>query len=618
MNKVWWLVIVSLCLSPVSYGASGSATGSFGYDEGMVSDPYPGLGTEYCSLAKGLETVLWNPAGLIKNEKPWDIVLDYGLNEPSTSFNDKTYKIKDQAFNMGGSSLFQGGMFYTDDTTDCNLSNLKERTITSVTDYKGQAAAIDRIGVAGKLGNFVLGCTSLRDTKFGIDVTGTEPAIYQMNLDFKGFTGSGFTIGSDGKANFTYTPAGGSQYTVSTGSSLWSDFLAQNKNVPLTSSMTTQNSLTSKNGLIISGATKVGQVMIGVNMVPIEVSTVINNTADVTIASGATDVTFYQPKFNPGSQSDATTWATTTGQYDGSAGYKTTTVDIPDVGTKIMDMKYSGNYSGSAVRWDLGFLYDLGPNSTVGLNFENVNGAVLNMTGSGVATYGYTKIDTNVTAPDITPNGTVIWNPFLANYATMQGTENWYLPSVLKVELPRSIKLGITFKKPVILALDYEKDLHKAQGSAGGEISDMSFVRLGLEGRILMLPVGWRLGLGGMFKPSVSGNADLAKTVEDAYSAFFILPTSLDLGLNARSWGTEVGLAVRCAATPALRAAAAQIDNLTEMVRYEIYGMRDNFKLSLVTAGEAFMTGYKLTNSTGSAGSVDLTWTSVMSVAYAF
>jgi hypothetical protein len=299
-------------------------------------------------------------------------------------------------------------------------------------------------------------------------------------------------------------------------------------------------------------------------------------------------------------------------------------VDVPDVGTKVMDIKYNGSYTGSAVRWDLGFLYDFNPDTTMGVQFENVLGAALSMSGSGLATYARTKLDTNLSSPSIDPKGSVIWTPFQANYSTMEGTAGWNLPSTMQIELPKIFKMGVTFKKPVLFTADYQLDLHKvniANSDTGkvGTISGVSQIKLGLETQIAVLPVWFRMGLGLMLKPSVSGdNTQLADSINSTWSGG-IVPSSLDLGLSTYAWDTDLGVAFRASGVPVLRSLAGQISDLTELVRYEIYGIRGPFKMSWITAGESFLTGFKMTSTTGQGeNTMNIAWTNTLSFGYSF
>jgi hypothetical protein len=131
----------------------------------------------------------------------------------------------------------------------------------------------------------------------------------------------------------------------------------------------------------------------------------------------------------------------------------------------------------------------------------------------------------------------------------MAGTQGIGMLSQINVPLPQRFRVGIAVKKPIIFTLDYESQktpitIRYQQPNATYTnliLSNIQFLRGGLETQIFALPLWLRMGLTAMFKPGIEGaDASIQSNINSAFK-YKMLPTKLDLGLSTKLWGAETG-----------------------------------------------------------------------------
>src|SRR3989339_26006 len=154
------IIIILICLLIFASGAFGLQY--FPYITGTlalpgIDNPYPGLGTNYSSLGKGIRTILWNPASLAKTEKA-----EAYLGLSSTMFSSqvtKNYQVEDQTFTMGGDidENMTNKVLFTDDVTETNATT---REFAAPGTYSPSSAKMN-YNQAIKIGDFLsLGISS--------------------------------------------------------------------------------------------------------------------------------------------------------------------------------------------------------------------------------------------------------------------------------------------------------------------------------------------------------------------------------------------------------------------------------------------------------------------------
>ncbi|HTY12630.1 MAG TPA: hypothetical protein VMD02_00415 [Candidatus Omnitrophota bacterium] len=512
-----------------------------------AQDPLPGLGNNHSALSYGIDTVLWNPAGLgkIKNS-------EFGLGLSSTAATPpylKTYDVKDATFEVSGNNtgfnntvLFTADPYATIATTREYTGHLNYSTVSSGIDYR-QAIKVGDI--------FSFGVTTRGETGASLDLAGDFPAQWKSDIDLmnvNNFMGSGIST-NNGRFSYTYKPAGGTQYTYTSEASVWSGFLNQSQRIPFTMISDSHNDIDVHSDVTLTGAARWQGLSVGANITPVSATANIDNAARVIVKEGTGDIYFYVPNFNPNNEASVLQWVTDPDQYGTSAGYTKRYFRVP-AGETVAEGRYQGFYSASALKLDLGAIYDAGNILSLSLAMENVNGASLDFKGSGRVAYVTSRINTNESGSVIDPAGGS-FNFFSDTFSTPSGVpDNLGMLGDVPVTLPQRTRIGAALRKPFLIALDYEMQNNPIsfqyqdanQNYVTANIGDIRFLRGAFETQLFVLPVWFRGGLTAMLKPTLGGAVD-QKTVDsfDKAFKFGLLPMKLDLGSNIGLSGYELG-----------------------------------------------------------------------------
>ncbi|OGC09020.1 hypothetical protein A3J90_06295 [candidate division WOR-1 bacterium RIFOXYC2_FULL_37_10] len=515
-----------------------------------IDAPYPGLSNGFSSLGNGIRTVLWNPAGLAKIEKS---EVYFGVNSTSLSSQaSKLYNVEDQTFTIGDMTgeSFSNKVLFTNDPTATELATREFRApiiyspSTSGMDYK-QAIKVNDW--------FTFGISSKGDTDIGLSVAGNFPAQYLLDSNLYGstdFLGSGISVNSDGK--LTYSQTSPIPYTYTSTGAAWSDFLSQTQRIPFTVNADMKNNVNVQSTLIFTGAAKVNDLSLGINFTPMSANLNVDNTAKAIVNAGTADFYLYTPNFNPNDANDVLNWTSDPNLYGTEAGYQKNYVRVP-AGESVGEAKYTGFYNASAIRTDLGCMYDFGNVLTLGAVLENFGAAGFNLKGTGQVAYVDTRINTTE-SPTITTTGNQIvftWNPFTDTFTPMDGTENIGMLPAININLPQKTKLGLTLRKPLLITIDYELQnnplVFTYQSTTGAyveaQFSNIGILKLGMETQVFALPMWLKGSLSFLMKPNVIG---LDSSSEASFNQIFVLfdqyaPLSLDLSTAINLWGYKVG-----------------------------------------------------------------------------
>jgi hypothetical protein len=528
------------------------AAGDFPYGNLILKvpaqeDPYPGIGGNFSSLGKGIDTVLWNPAGLAKIGTS-EINLGFTSTATSPPYN-KNYEVKDTTFEVGSTSTtgFSNAILYTSDLTVINpttreyTGHLNYSTVTNGINYKQAIKIAD---------TFAFGISTRGETGYSLSLAGNFPAQWKSDLDLHNvtnFMGSGISINNNGQITYTYTPSGGTPYTYTSANPVWSGFLNQSQRIPFTAISDAHNDLNVQSNLTMTGAAKWGNLSLGANITPISAAANINNSVRMIVKEGTGDVYFYVPNFNPNNEAEVVNWINDPNLFGAPAGYKKRYFRVP-AGETVAEAKYNGFYQASTARMDLGAMYDFGENFTLGMALENFNNASLDFRGYGRVAYVNSRISTIDATGLIDPAGTS-YNFFSDTFIPVKDTENIGMLAQIPSQLPQKFRIGATLRKPFLITLDYEKQAnpityrYQKSDSTYGDlvISNINYLRGGFETQFLFLPMILKGGLTVMLKPDISG-AD--SQMEDNFNKAFkyqMLPLKLDLGAGFAAWGSEIG-----------------------------------------------------------------------------
>lgn len=545
-----------------------------------LETPWPGLGNYYSTLSKGVETVMWNPASLSKT-KYASVCLSTIMESGTVSYNKK-YKTEDVSQDLGGPA---GEKIWILFTNDINTTNPATREHTGHANY-----AVTGTGISYKQGLRVndwltLGLVSRGNTGGSLSTTGNFPVVSRMIAEYANNSmtiGNILTISIDnnGFPTLLVTPEGGTTYTQRLDTKIWDGFLHQTSNVPLTMLLEAKNDMSVSAPLTMAGAAQWKDLSVGLSMTPISANCNVSNKARAVVNDGTSDMYFYQPNFDPGSEQSIQNWIQDPNQYGTEAGYKRNTVMIP-AGEVIAEARYQGFYQASATRMDFGATYDFGDVLTVGLGVENLNGATLDFRGTGRISYVNSRVS-SVEAPPIDPTKEFTWSPFNDTFTTVEGTDKFYLEEQLTAQLPQKMRIGLALRKPFLIALDYEQNQapikfkyedQNTKETKIGVVSNINLIRLGVETQMFVLPWWTRGSIVLMLKPSLANvNKDTQDSV-DKYFKYGVIPLGLEFGNEFNLWGVIFGDGFGINATSLLSLAQADTLNLdlSKVTYYDMF-----------------------------------------------
>jgi hypothetical protein len=507
-----------------------------------ADDPFPGFGDYYTTIDKGMKSALWNPASLGKL-KLSEATL--GLATAAGSYSiDKVSKINETrgSFEVGAGSTTTSFMNYalffrypgqigsglTTKEVEIN-SNLKYSTSVSGNNFSAAQRVNDWLTV---------GFASYNPIEVGFDLAGNFPITGRTTMNMYGANMGDLRITSRGSLEYTFAPG----ITYESGA-VWSGFLSQEATIPFINMSELRNDLNIQAPYVGTIAARRGNFYAGINLLPVSASSVIDNDVRTVVSSDTPDCNFYSPNFDPNNQQDIINWVTNEAKYGTSAGYNSKLVDLPQ-GELVANTKYRGYYNGSTARFDLGMMYDVSEWFTVGLNLENFGGAALNMKGNGLASYmTYRDVNTQEAGNLFEPGTAGEWKIFTDRWITTYeaGGKPLYLEPEKNYALPKRVRCGFTLRRPFLIAVDLESNQNTITipGSVEASnlnISNLTFLRIGVETRVFVLPWWLRGGTTLALKPTVTGlQSEAQDTLTKAFK-YGVLPLKLDLGTSINFW----------------------------------------------------------------------------------
>ncbi len=593
----------------------------------IYEEPFSGMGSYYGSLSNGIKTVLWNPAGIMRVGTA-EGSFTFPMNLTSVSFG-YTSKIDDLDMDATGNGL-STGVFFTDDPTDLTK---KQRNMNTYGGYSNSGASLvfdQTFRVNDSVG---IGVRSLNPIDIELGLAGNFPMFAQYSTNYRNTTTGGLSVDGSGFMTYTYDQ-GGLTYTYTSAQPVWNSFLEQRLRLPTTAVSQFQNDMHVDRTVVLTGGYKYDKFSFGLNVTPLSARADIENSMQLIVSRNAGDGVFYTPDFDPTNQADVAAWMLDPTRFGAAAGYKANTIDIP-AGDVIMDSKWSGTYTGAAVRSDLGMMYDISDNTTLSLMLENITGSTMTMHGRGINYFANHRFN-STSSPNIDPDGTLDWDPFTAAgqdfvFAPGQGL---YMDNNIEYNIPRRTKIGVAIKTPFLLAIDYETPSTptriRVRDSSGSyqdvNLSNMNVLRMGAEMGLFRSPVVLKGGMAFLYKP-VADNAEVQSKIDSIFKlrsrSIPFIPIKFDMGLEADMYKGKTGFAFGIDGLSLINMYSFDLtySGNGKTLFYTLYHNREDWQLSYTAMADILATMAEIKSSgkpIGEAGMSDVKWKQAVSMTLRF
>ena len=201
-------------------------------------NPFPGFGSYYSTIAKGMKSILWNPASLGK----------LGLTEaslatisPSDTYGySRTMALSETSGTLeGGASL---ALLFRPPAEIGSGISTTDINVTVHADYATSSTGINFSSALKVNDQVAIGFTSNNPLELDLNLAGSFPITVRTAIDLKGQTVGGMEIANDGKLKYTF----GSGATITTYEStqpIWDGFLTQEVTVPFTNLSELRNNI---------------------------------------------------------------------------------------------------------------------------------------------------------------------------------------------------------------------------------------------------------------------------------------------------------------------------------------------------------------------------------------
>jgi len=595
-----------------------------------ANDPYPGLGSDFCALAKGMQTALWNPASLGKlklSEASLSLVQGSGTDTltKTSNLNEMSGTLEVGA-GSGGKSAASYAVFFRPFSALTGVGTAtKEIAVQSNLSYATSGTG-QNFTAAQRVNDWlVVGFASRNPVEGDVSLAGNFPVTGRTDMSLYGQKFGGFRVTNSGSFEFNF-----GNTTMTTEAPAWSGFLSQEVTVPFTNISEFRDSINVESPYVGTIAASCGKFYAGLNMLPISAAGQIDNDVRTVVNSDTPAQSIKVPNFDPNDPVGSAGWFTDPNKYGTSAGYFAKPLTLP-TGDIVADARYRGFYSGSAARLDLGMMYDVSEWFTVGFALENIGGAALTMNGSGLAGYAtYRNVNTQEVTNLLLPGDPNGWTVFQNQWTTtdeVNGTPI-SLERTKTFQLPKRTRLGFALKRPFLIAFDYEVNQSPFTIPASQEItvSNLSFIRIGLESQLFSLPFWMRSGTTFALKPSIASTDQ--KTIDDINKAFKfgVLPVKLDLGSTLKLSDWEISDALGISLMPALGVLQFDVNDvdLSKMAYYSLSVARGPWEVKYLTQVDPGATAAAYSNKPADAGgtksfqTADLRFVQTLGVTYIF
>jgi hypothetical protein len=548
-----------------------------------------------------MKSVLANPATLAKLKLAESFLLissTAGLNAASRTTNVTET-----------SGTFEGGTYGLFLRAPANISGLAPREISvdSNLNYATNPTGLS-FSSALKINDWLtLGFATNNPFGAEINLAGDFPTTAKSATNLNGQTLGQMQIGTDSKLRYTFS-SGGTVATYESTQPLWSGFITQEAVIPLTSISALRNNFDFQSPYTATLAGGTANFHVGMNMIPVNATANIDNTVQEIVPAGTSDIFLYIPNFDPDSESDLVGWINDPDRYGTAGGYLRKQLKLP-AGELVGESKYQGFYSAGTARLDIGFMYDVNDWVSLGLDLENIGGSSLNFKGSGLASYisyrNYDTAEAGSLQDLLLPGGRQTVDLLPDRWITTfeAGSTKLFLEPEKNYALPRRLRLGAVIRRPFLIAIDYESNQNPITipGSLEASnlvISNLSFIRLGFETRVFVLPWWLRFGTSLMLKPTLTGGDPATVENVNKFFKYGVLPARFDLGSTLNFWSYEVSSAFGFSAMPAVNLLQFDTQNvdLSKTVYYALGIKKDAWEINYLSAVDPFSTAAAYSN----------------------
>ena len=624
MKQIPLAFLITFIVPFVCLAASGDLNARYKYDYTQPPEFQPSLNSQFTTLAHGVVDVLANPAGITDVNT---IEIAFGLsgyvNNPIRSDTNSIY-IDDAG--MEGLEQAPNSRAYVRITDDRTAVSPEPRAVTVDEDYS-KGGGFNYFGMTYKVADWLaFSISRRRPTVMSFDYSAFMPVMVDVKADFRGAT---FEAGNPG--DYIRIRYDGTIEAVIAGMphtsevSAWSGFLDQGTSEVNWVNGIFDNSIANHNSVVITTAIKTGQVSWGLNVIPESVDIELNNEMYVQSDANNSNLKFYLPKTNFGSTLEALYWVTS--EVQTPAGYHSMEVEtLP--GQQLGSAKVAGKYSGSFVRMDLGMQWEPTDWFTLAGVYENFNGATLKLEGVNIIQYVQHRLDTTAKMP--TEESASYWNPFLPDPTHEVEVENVIRNTLTMqpIELPKKLKFGCAFKKPFLIAVDWEQwqNEYRFTSDPGHPetahyitISDITFLKLGMESQFWFFPVIMRGSLTSLLRPTTN-DPELEKNFDDLYQSLPVVPVDGNLyfgfGLLDGEWGFGFG----GGGLPLLRAVMLDMSGIAKVFYLNTYFKKGDWQVSYLMTMDPVLTAFSsdISTTAGIDSDIRLMQTSTLSIGFRF
>ena len=608
-----------------AYCTTGTIGSNYSYDYTQPPEFQPSLNSQFTALSGGVADVFANPAGIMRVNTFEVAVGLSGLVQNPISDDENIVYVDDT--DMGGIEGSPNSRAYVRLTDDRSVVTAEARPVTISEDYS-KGGGVNFFGITYRMSDWLaFSIARRRITAITFDYKMLTPLMLDVEANFKNTTieaggpGNYLNIRNDGTIEAV---VGG--ITMGTSEvSAWSGFLEQSTSEVNMINGTFDNTIVNHNGLVFSAAVKTGQFSWGLNVMPMTYDMELNNEISVTSNNDNSNLKFYLPNLDFSSTDEAVYWVTS--ECAAQSGYRSMEVETL-AGQQIGSAKVAGKYSASLTRMDFGMQWEPLDYLTVGAVYENFNGATLDLKGVEVIQYVQHRVDQSSKMPTL--EGESYWNPFYDTPTHEVDTETSIrnIFTMQPIELPRKIRLGAAFKKPILFAVDLEQwqNKYKFTSDPGHPetaryitLSDLFFVRLGAESRLLFLPMIIRGSVTGMFKPT-SEDPTTESSIDDMYSMLPVVPVDGNLYFGFAVMDGEFGFGFGGGGLPLMHAVMLDLSSIMKVFYTNIYYARQNWQVSYLMTTDPVLTGFSsdIPTGAGETSEIKLLSTSTLSIGFKF
>ena len=608
-----------------AFCATGTIDSHYSYDYSQPPEFQPSLNSQFTTLAGGVTDIYANPAGILRvNTFEVAVGVSGYVQNPIKSDENRVY-IDD--VNLRGTQTSPNSRAYVRFTDDRSAITAESRPVTIDEDY-AKGGGVNFFGMTYRMSDWLAFSVSRkRPSAFTFNYQMLTPILLDAKSDFRGTT-----VEAGGPGNYINIRNDGTIEVVVGGIAMatseiaaWSGFLSQGTGEVNWVDGTFDNTIVNQNSIVLTAAAKTGPVSWGLNVMPMTVDIELNNEVSVSSDPGNSNITFYIPNLNFSSTFDALAWVTF--EAGNASGYRSIEVETR-AGQQIGTAKVAGKYSASLTRMDLGMQWDPLDYLSIGAVYENFNGATLDLKGVEVIQEVKHWVDTSSKMPTL--EGQSYWDPFLTTPTHEVDTEN-VIRNTLSfnpIELPKKIKVGAAFKKPILFAVDWEQWMNEYKFSSDPghpdtahniTLSNISFVKLGAESRIMFTPLTVRGSLTGMFKPTTDDKAT-EDSLDNLFSNLPIVPVDGNIYFGFGLFDGECGFGFGGGGLPFLQAIMLDMSSIMKVFYANIYYTRGIWQVSYLMTMDPVLTGFSsdISTTAGEGSTIRLMQTSTLSIGFKF